>query len=259
MSQSAARPYHTWEDLAGSKAARAHWVHPFHWAAALWEVMEPQLPGDQGAEWDTACVLHAQKFGCTLSCQASGAANRAGCHSTVMPKKLSCKVHNAQVFPRASHSVTRWHINISRFSHSLFHGVHNVFAFQLPLCHNHMWHVMFYFKICTSCLCLRILNRIFAQLQNICLLLLIDLNCFTFYRALFKIIGSKAENKLFQSGMDDNNVLIDQPITEVRPQGDLMVSVLLCENVTLKGWCSVPLPAQMAICTHLFWRLVLRL
>lgn len=79
---------------------------------------------------------------------------------------------------------------------------------------------------------LRILNRIFAQ--NICLLLLIDINCFTFYRALFKIIGSKAENKLFQSGMDDNNVLIDRPITEVRPQGDLMVSVLLCENVTLK-------------------------
>lgn len=203
------------------------------------------------AAWWPGCWVReslrppCQKFGSTLSCQASGAANHAACHSTVMPKKLSCKVHNAQVFPRASHTVTRWHINISRFSHSLFHGVHNVFAFQLPLCHNHMWHVMFYFKICTSCLYLRILNRIFAQLQNICLLLLIDINCFTFYRALFKIIGSKAENKLFQSGMDDNNVL--------------MVSVLLCENVTLKGWCSVPLPAQTAICTHLFWRLVLRL
>lgn len=98
-----------------------------------------------------ACVLDGQKFGCALSCQASGAANHAGCPLVVvMPKKLSCKACAAQVFPRASHTVTRWHINISRvFSHSLICGVHNIFEFQLPFCHNHMWHVMFYFKICT--------------------------------------------------------------------------------------------------------------
>lgn len=96
-----------------------------------------------------ACVLGGHTFGCVLSCQASGTANHAGCPSIVMPKKLSGKSRAAQVFPRASHTVTRWHTNISRFSHSFICGVHNIFAFQLPSCHNHTRHVMFYLKRCT--------------------------------------------------------------------------------------------------------------
>lgn len=46
--------------------------------------------------------------------------------------------------------------------------------------------------------------------------------------------------------MDDNNVLIDRPVTEVASRGNLMVSALLRQDVTQKVWCSVPLPAQMA-------------
>lgn len=55
-----------------------------------------------------ARVLDGQKSGSALSCQASGAANCADCPLVVvMPNKLSCKAHAAQVFPRASHTVTR--------------------------------------------------------------------------------------------------------------------------------------------------------
>lgn len=52
--------------------------------------------------------------------------------------------------------------------------------------------------------------------------------------------------------MDDNNVLIVWPITEAGSWGNLMVSVLLCQDVTPQAGCLVPLPAQMTIHAYLF-------